>query len=352
MKKRYVVTVTVFAILFGSIIPMQNKLTAASEITTQKVQGKFLSGNTSATLNFQTNEEGKYYSYEWSKGNCYKRYVVNGTMQRKKIKFQKSTKKYVRSKAIQTEWQDQKGNFFFVTEKVNKKKIVTTTLHKVNKSGKIVKKVLLNNWLKISKKGNGFYILSYLEMQGNIAVCEYYDTRKKAIVYIDCNKNCVVKQIDYAAGLMQEPGVVSGKRIVGLKKQKLVVASIPKLRKIAITSKNKIYYGKVKKSFQKKIPQEKGQVLADVFGKKGKVYLLTASGYYEVRLATISYQKLASVDNIAILHQKSIYNEEMEKRYYTLISAAAISKTQFYIMEYSSDPDCVTAKSLWLCTVN
>ena len=126
--------------------------TAESKITAKQITDKL-------QIDFDrmyTNEDGKNVLYRWksvknSEGKweraCFYGYVQDGTFKTKKIKFNEQTKKYVKSLSkndIQMEhmqWQDKKGNFYFVTSKIGKDKKSVDTLHQVNKKGKIVKKI-------------------------------------------------------------------------------------------------------------------------------------------------------------------------------------------------------------------
>ena len=318
-----------------------------------------------------TDENGKNVLYRWksvkdSEGKWerayFSGYVQNGTLKKKKIKFNEQTKKYVKKlrKSDITiynnlAWQDKKGNFYFVTTKTGKDKKVVNTLHQVDKKGKIAKKINLTQWLKITQESNANYTLYLKRIEKDTVVASYQDYKKKGYVFFDRNTGKVKKQIlvDKTDDFIQ--GDVTSSKIIGSDSNgNLKVASLTKEKDLKLPSGNTIKYATVKSyTCGEKIPQEQGQVCKSFGVYKNQVYLLTAAGYYKVNTNKADCEKIASTEDMAFIHREAkAYmegSEDKEKDYVT-VKIMPVSDKKFYVQEGTLyDESWGQYNTLWEC---
>lgn len=258
-----------------------------------------------------------YVSYGWKRGNYIRHTIKDGKFQSKKIRLGEKARKYAKKRDTGCEWTDAKGNFYFLSSHGKNKYV--GVLNKVDKKGRLVKRISLNKWLKVTQESNSHYALFIERVEGQEVVASYYDYKKSGYVILDRNSGKVKRQIIYSGDALDEldggiycyqKTMLFGKTSEG----KLLCGTIPSGKKITLPSGNKIRYQKVKKfKTGDELPRKAESIYGIDFAVlKNRVYVLTSAGYYRINTEDLSLEKLASTERIPFWKTESEYPVNIE----------------------------------------
>lgn len=282
-----------------------------------------------------------YVSYAWKDGNYIRHTLKDDRFHSEKIPLKGKAKIYAKKHDAGCEWTDAKGNFYFLSENSGKKYI--GTLNKVDKKGKLVKRINLNKWLKVTQESNCHYSLFIERVENREIIAEYEDYQKGGYVIFDRNSGKVKKQIVYSKSDRPAGTIACYQKtmLFGYTDEgKLIYGKIPSGKKITLSSGNKIKYQKVKKfKIDDPLPKEENRDGESFAVYKNQVYLLTSAGYYQINTENLSLKKLAAVEGIPFW--------KTESKNPVTIKLMLYSPKKFIINQGYLRPDVYTRKTFW-----
>ena len=251
---------------------------------------------------------GNYCIYEWNEdySACVKK-TLNGTsLDSVAINLNADTlKKTKEMQNITAQWQDAKGNFYFVADKDGDMLVKTVNyLYKVNAGGAIEKEIVLNDQIDFSENYNNRYNLYFMNQSGDVAALKMTTGNSDifGILYFDMNLMKVTKQVECSF----EPYATEGTTVVGSTAQyEAVVSKIPEGEVTELENGGMVEVCTLAASHRISIldAMRPGDIDESIKPyslqiKNNYVYLITNKGFFKAKLTAKSFTQLYGIGKI------------------------------------------------------